>query len=149
MKKTILWTPLLTLATLVSSPLSGKVEAVLPTLYTVSGIVFAIGMGLIVSFSLHGIQNRDYIESIRENIYRVRRSFIMFFSCSTLCYLLHQYIPTLPIQLFDLKLILHPNLFTCFLIILSIAYFIVNFIEIQNLNDDIFDRLLKEKNDHT
>ncbi|MUH04039.1 hypothetical protein GM554_01865 [Commensalibacter sp. ESL0392] len=34
--------------------------------------------------------------------------------------------------------------FFCMMIILSVAYFIVNFLEMQKLNEDIFDRVNRE-----
>ncbi len=35
-------------------------EGLISTLYNVSGIMFSIGLGLIVSFNLSGIRNREY-----------------------------------------------------------------------------------------
>lgn len=43
-------------------------EGLISTLYNVSGIMFSIGLGLIVSFNLSGIRNREYIKEIRKNI---------------------------------------------------------------------------------
>ena len=39
-------------------------EGLISTLYNVSGIMFSIGLGLIVSFNLSGIRNREYIKEI-------------------------------------------------------------------------------------
>lgn len=46
-------------------------EGLISTLYNVSGIMFSIGLGLIVSFNLSGIRNREYIKEIRKNIHSV------------------------------------------------------------------------------
>lgn len=47
-------------------------EGLISTLYNVSGIMFSIGLGLIVSFNLSGIRNREYIKEIRKNIANIR-----------------------------------------------------------------------------
>lgn len=41
-------------------------DSVLSTLYNVSCIVFSVGMGLIVSFSLNGVREKGYINSIKK-----------------------------------------------------------------------------------
>lgn len=65
-------------------------EGLISTLYNVSGIMFSIGLGLIVSFNLSGIRNREYIKEIRKNIANIRDIFISYFIISTLIYI---YIP--------------------------------------------------------
>lgn len=50
-------------------------EGLISTLYNVSGIMFSIGLGLIVSFNLSGIRNREYSLSaqiVRSHIYEYR-----------------------------------------------------------------------------
>lgn len=62
-------------------------EGLISTLYNVSGIMFSIGLGLIVSFNLSGIRNREYIKEIRKNIANIRDIFISYFIISTLIYI--------------------------------------------------------------
>ena len=59
-------------------------EGLISTLYNVSGIMFSIGLGLIVTFNLSGIRNREYIKEIRKNIANIRNIFISYFATSTL-----------------------------------------------------------------
>ena len=49
------------------------------TIYTISGIMFSIGIGLIVTFNFQGIKNKSYILSIRSNLNIVRNNYIKFF----------------------------------------------------------------------
>ena len=53
-------------------------EGLISTLYNVSGIMFSIGLGLIVTFNLSGIRNREYIKEIRKNIANIRDIFISY-----------------------------------------------------------------------
>ena len=143
MKKIILWAALLILLTFILSSFENfRLEAILHTFYTVSSIMFSIGMGLIVTFSLDGIKNKSYITHIRFNILNVRKSFIIYFILSTLFYIC--------CQCFDNTIVIYKNIkvfliiFTYLFILLSILYYVVNFIAIQKLKDDIFDRLSDE-----
>lgn len=61
------------------------------TIYTVTGIIFSIGLSLIVMFSLHGLKNKSYINHLRKNLFYIRQSFIVYFSIATICYILDKY----------------------------------------------------------
>ena len=119
----------------------------LNTCFTVSAIVFSVGLSLIVTFNLTGIKNQNYIEKIRNNIHNMRNKFISYFFMVVIIYLLGNYmnindIKIISISGFDIMFDL--STFFCMMIILSVAYFIVNFLEIQKLNEDIFDMVNKE-----
>ncbi len=118
---------------------------VLPTLYNIIGIVFAIGMGLIVSFSISGVENKDYILHIRNNINQIRQKFLILFFLCTMLFICKDCVPgTRLAESIDISVFVS-DFILCFFI-LSIFYFIHNFIRIQKLHYDIFDRLLEEKN---
>lgn len=113
------------------------------TIFTINGIMFSIGLGLISSFNLHGIKNRKYLKTIRDNINSVRNSFIFLFGVSSLSYIVSILIPK-PIFIYDVKIFhayLDPMLFSVLLMVYTIFYFIINFIEIQSLNNQIIDRI--------
>lgn len=118
---------------------------IISTLYNTIGIVFAIGMGLIVTFSINGVENKDYILNIRKNIRQVRQKFIILFSICTLLFICTDNINHDMIYSGINFSIIVSN-FVLLFFIFSIIYFIVNFIRLQNLNNDIYDRLLQEKN---
>jgi hypothetical protein len=145
MKKFILRVVFVLGSTLILSAFEDlRVKDILPTIYTVSSIIFSIGMGLIVSFSLDGVKHDGYIREIRLSILNVRNSFIIYFALSTIFYITCPYVSDIFISYIDIKF--SPILFTSLFLVLSISYYIVNFIEIQNLKDDIFDRINEEKN---
>lgn len=117
----------------------------LSTLFTVNSIMFSIGLGLIAGFKITGVKNRTYIAEIRHNVKEVRNVFIILFSLSALSFMIS------PLNERPLTLSLHGYTFSLDLLLLSALvvvystiYFIRNFLAIQKLNDDIFDRLLEE-----
>lgn len=115
------------------------------TIFTVSGIMFSIGLGLIVNFNLQEVRNAWYIRKIRINLNKVRNSFIFFFALSTASFLMNEYLGCLQ---FSFKFV-HFDLSIFFLIMMlfSIVYYIVNLIDLQKLNNDIVDKLNKEENE--
>lgn len=122
------------------------------TIYTVSGIMFSIGLGLIVTFNIQGIKNKTYIKKIRQNLKDVRNTYILYFTISTICFVIDKYLrevdnaiikgSIISINLTS-SFILNFNVavFLGLLMFYSILYFIINFLAIQDLNDDIFDKL--------
>ena len=116
---------------------------IITTLYNIIGIVFSIGMGLIVTFSISGVRNKSYILNIRKSIDTVRNKFIFLFFICTL--LIVVYFQMSEIILQNNKLFIHISNFALSFFVISIVYFVFNFINIQKLKDDIFDRLLEEE----
>ena len=116
------------------------------TIFTVSGIVFSLGLGLIVTFNLSSIKNKKYIAEIRKTLNKVRNSFIFYFIVTVVCYILDKYlrdkcIISLPLfKMKNLQIELNYAIFFCVLMFYSIAYYVINFLNIQKLNDDIFDK---------
>ena len=115
-------------------------EGLISTLYNVSGIMFSIGLGLIVSFNLSGIRNREYIKEIRKNIANIRDVFISYFVVSTLIY-----IGIIDFRYKSFYIKIDCSIFACILLLFSIIYFTINFLSIQKLNDEIFDRITEEQ----
>lgn len=122
-------------------------EFLLSTLYTVSGIMFSIGLGLIASFNLSSVKNRNYLKKIRLEIQNVRNSFIILFGLSTICLVINQYLPKQDFVISIGKNAIHysPSIMIGLVMIYSILFFIVNFLEVQKLNNDIIDQVLEEE----
>lgn len=120
--------------------------SLLNTIFTVSGIMFSVGLGLIVSFSPDGVRNSSYLQRIRKNINNVKNSFFVEFFVVVLCYVLS----TLSLPLNGIivvwKVKINLPLFFSIQILLSIFYFAINFLSIQKLKNELFDRVLDEKN---
>lgn len=114
------------------------------TIYQVSGIIFSIGMGLIVSFNITSVKNRTYIKKIRDNIKHIQNIFMIYFAITTILFCCF-YIKTEPLVIISkYKVIFNIQLFITLSIICSIIYFILNFMKIQELNSQIFDRINEE-----
>ena len=114
------------------------------SLYNVLGIIFSIGMGLLITFRLDGIKNISYVRDIRGNVRYIRNCFIIYFAISTVSYMFYQKIPHYNYKSYiDTALI--ANQFTTYFIAFSMIYFVINFLAIQKLSEDIFDRINKEQ----
>lgn len=118
------------------------------TIYTVTGIMFSIGMGIIVTFNLQGIKNRNIIKIFRENLFYLRSSYIKYFTIATVLFLLDNFTR---IKGCNIKIISFKNyiinfdisLFVSLIMIFCVVYFIYNFILLHKLNNDIYDELNK------
>lgn len=116
------------------------------TIFTVSGIMFSVGLGLIVTFNISGVKNKKHIQQLRANINSVRNSFITYFLITTISYIVDKYLRDAKListhmQIKNFQIELNWSVFFCLLMMYSIAYYIINFIEIQKLNNDIFDKI--------
>jgi hypothetical protein len=105
----------------------------LNTLYTVAGIMFSIGMSLSVTSNTSGVRNKTIRNRIRKNMNQVRNFFIYHFLLTSLCYIIYLYKETINIKAFTYKI----DVLALVIIIMSIIYYIVNFIAIQRLNEQI------------
>ncbi len=105
----------------------------LNTFYTVAGIMFSIGMSLSVTSNTSGVRNKAIRSRIRRNMKQVRNFFIYHFLLTSLFYIVNLYKHTIVIRTFKYRI----DVLTLVLIIVSIIYYIVNFIAIQRLNEQI------------
>lgn len=115
------------------------------TIYTVSGIMFSIGISILVTFNLHGIKKQSFINKIRTNIINVRDTFIYYFAISTIFFIVEKYLRKSSNNIFSIfknenySIDINLSVVVSFFLFYSIFYFILNFIEVQKLNDQIFD----------
>lgn len=118
-------------------------EAFLNTIYTVSGIMFSIGMGVVCTFNPERIKNNTFLKEIRSNIINIRSSYIYIFTFTSLLYLLNQLFPnyrySFIIKTFQINIDL-PLAFVA-LNVFGVIYYILNFLKVQELNFDITDRI--------
>ncbi|WP_291076451.1 MULTISPECIES: hypothetical protein [unclassified Empedobacter] len=119
-------------------------------IFTVMGIMFSIGMGLIVTFNLSSIKNKTVLKVIRENIKKLQTSFITLFSVSALIYIIEYFFRDQNTNINTFKLLsvkevdvnFNLSLFALCFLSFSIIFFIVNFTQLQKLNNDILDQTL-------
>lgn len=121
-------------------------DGAVSTLYTISGIMFSIGMSLIVTSSAGEVKNTRIRNGIRKEIHKVRTHFIQCFVLISILYILlcsaadqHSVIPLY--KDFSLKYS-HLLVLT---IAYSVVYFVWNFLAIQRLNYQIEDALDKKE----
>lgn len=113
----------------------------LGTLYAVSGIVFSIGMSLIVTSSFSKIKNSNIRHKIEREYDDVRNTYICEFIIVSILYML--YSPGKgELDFYSLKFTYVA--FVAISITYSILFFILNFIELQKLNKKIDELLNRE-----
>lgn len=105
------------------------------TLYTITGIMFSIGLSLTVISSTVGIVNKDILRRIRKQIKHVRDSFIGVFIIASITFILYICTPDLQIKW------LNKGWSLLLVQLISILFFIINFINIQKFNEDIEDNV--------
>lgn len=123
-------------------------EFYLSAIYTVLGIMFSIAIGVIVSFNLQGVKKKSVVSKIRENIKNVRNNYIKYFVISTFLYLFDKYfrdnfnggiyeitkIKNFPIEI-------NSSIILIVVLLFGIFYYIINFIQMQELSDDLYDEM--------
>ncbi len=134
----------LILATCLSSFIQKDLDSsFINTIYTIAGIMFSIGMGILCTLNPEKVINETYYKAIRNNVIDVRNTYLLYFFILSIAYLAYQLDP-----LFSFKLgtvgnisIIFKTSFAAILInILGVLYFIANFMDIQQLGFDISDR---------
>lgn len=110
---------------------------VLNTLYTVSGIIFSVGMSIAISAKTDQVTKESKRNAIRGSYKTVRNSFMLLFGISTLLFIAAQAyaITNYPAAL---------DLLCVVFILVSIVYYIYNFVKLHKLGEDIEDQILKE-----
>lgn len=120
-------------------------KEVIGTLFTVVGVIFSVGMSLIISVSSTGVKNKDARAIFRSQLSQIRTRFIIVFVLLSLFFIL---LPkdgsTELIDLWKIKSVtikLSSNIFQVSCLLLSILYYIVNFYSIQSSLYDLQDRI--------
>ena len=109
-------------------------EALANTLFTIAGIMFSIGLSLTIVSSTSGVKNQKYKKIIRKEIAGVRNKFIWIFIFDSLTYIAFTLASSMNCTSIRLS-------FAVLLVqMISIIYFIVNFMAIEKLNQDIEDK---------
>lgn len=125
--------------------LDGPDKDAVNTLFTVVGVIFSVGMSLIISISMSGVKNKEARAIFRSQQKSIRSKFIWVFVILSLCYVL------MPIddngkivELGDFRDIQLKASFSVFMtvsLLLSIVYYIVNFYSIQSSVYEMEDRI--------
>lgn len=106
----------------------------LSTLYTVAGVIFSVGMSITISPKTEGVTNKPIKKAIRTSYSRIRNFFIWFFSLDTILFIMAEgsFYPAFF------------NIWCGIFLLLSVVYYIINFISLQKLGEQIEDQVSKE-----
>ncbi len=126
-------------------------EMTLNILYGIIGVLFSVGMSLIIAFNGSNIVNIDLKEQLRENIHKVRNNFLFVFFLGSLYYIGFSLLKDEWKQTY---IVINENMHICCtwamsvlsILVYSIIALISNYIQIQQLYEDIEDRIHQEKN---
>ncbi|MGL4448871.1 MAG: hypothetical protein ACRCUZ_14315 [Shewanella sp.] len=111
------------------------------TLYTISSIMFSIGLGVVATSAPHGVKNAEVIKHYRHGINAVQVGFISQFALATMLFFLHQYVF---MQMNWQWPYFRLGILASVAQVVTTAFFTLNFLQIKRLNEQIFDRLLRE-----
>lgn len=124
---------------------------IVTTLYTIVGIVFSVGMSLIISVSTREIKNRDAKKEVRRKMSNVTSSYIVSFLLASLLFiLLDVRSNVLPdSQSHTIEVVRHvvfwKSDFMVMTLSLCILFYIGNFMAIQDMNREIEDVIDSER----
>lgn len=115
------------------------------TLFTISGIMFSIGMSLCVISITSGVKNAHIKKRIRGCVDFVRNQFILCFGITSFLFVVFfSDVETNKVtHIYENWQIKHSHVLV-FFICYSIIYFIFNFLSLQKLNKDIEDTISEE-----
>ncbi len=110
---------------------------VLNTLYTVAGIIFSVGMSIAISAKTDQVTKDRKRNAIRSSYKNVRDSFMFLFGISTVLFIVA--------QVFSITK--YPSAFSllcAIFLLVSIVYYVFNFVKLHKLGEDIEDQILRE-----
>ena len=121
-------------------------ENTITTIYTISGIAFSIGMGVVCAFPVNNILNKQFFNKTIINIQSVRNSFCHWFILSTFMYIVSKNVQFDIFSINSKSISINVMNLTLIFIIISVVFFVINFFSIQKLNIDIQRKIILEQN---
>lgn len=125
--------------------LDGPGRDAVNTLFTVVGVIFSVGMSLIISVSTSGVKSKEARAIFRSQLKSIRSKFIWVFVILSLCYVLMPLDDNSKIlelgDIRDIQLKSSYSIFMTVSLLLSIVYYIVNFYSIQSSVYEMEDRI--------
>lgn len=119
---------------------------IVSVLYTVSGVMFSVGLSVVATFNMQGVVNPDFVNYIRRVLKRLINRYILYFIISSLAALSEMVLSDIDNSIINIwKFKINISVLCILTILYSIVYFIVNFRSIYQLNSEIFDELNKKK----
>lgn len=121
-------------------------DSTLTIIYGIIGVLFSVGMSLIISFNGSNIRNAELKKEIRDNMHNVRRNFLSVFLFSSFFFVIYSVMPKdlKQIEWYKTEGIVLKSDWSFSVIsyhLYSIVALISNYLDIQKLYEDIEDRI--------
>lgn len=126
----------------------------LSVLYGIVGVLFSVGMSLIIAFTAKDIVNIELKKLLRKSMHQVRDNFLWVFFISTSFYVVFSIIGEkwkYTVHLFkiesnELTLTFNASVAVLGILLYSIIALVSNYMDIQRFYEEIEDRIQKETN---
>lgn len=119
-------------------------DQVIQTLFTVIGIAYSIAISNIIGFKTDDIVNVKYRNIIKNKIKSMKNMNTIDFSLSILVFISSFLFASSKFSLYFVRFNL--SMFVLLSLLFSLLYIVCSFAGLQQLSEDVSDRLYKEKN---
>lgn len=125
-------------------------DTTLNILYGIIGVLFSVGMSLIIAFNGSSIVNPDLKAQLRDNMHRVRNNFLFVFFICSVFYIGFSLLKT-EWQKVDIVKNENMHIYCTWsmsvlsMLIYSIIALISNYVQIQQFYEDVEDKIHEEK----
>lgn len=126
----------------------------LNVLYGIVGVLFSVGMSLIIAFTAKDIVNSELKKILRKSMHQVRNNFLWIFFISTLFYVVFSIIGEnsqfsihfFKTESYELTVTFSVSVAVLGILIYSTIALVSNYMDIQGFYEDIEDRIQNETN---
>lgn len=127
------------------------IEITLNILYGLIGVLFSVAMSLIIAFDGSKINNLELKKGIRDSIHETRNNFLIIFTACSIFFVVYSLLPNSLQQVTWLekdsfKLYSTWSVSVLCFLLYTIIVLIYNYIDLQQLYEDIEDELAKYTN---
>lgn len=119
-------------------------DQVIQTLFTVIGIAYSIAISNIIGFKTNDIVNVKYRNIIKNKIKSMKNMNTIDFSLSILVFISSFLFTSFKFSLYFVRF--NMSMFVLLSLLFSLLYIVCSFAGLQQLSEDVSDRLYKEKN---
>lgn len=123
-------------------------------LYGIVGVLFSVGMSLIIAFTAKDIVNSELKKILRKSMHQVRNNFLWIFFISTLFYVVFSIVGEnsqfsihfFKTESYELTVTFSVSVAVLGILIYSTIALVSNYMDIQGFYEDIEDRIQNETN---
>ena len=126
-------------------------EITLNILYGLIGVLFSVAMSLIIAFDGSKIKNSELKKGIRDSIHDTRNNFLIIFAACSIFFVVYSLLPDSMQQVTwmekdSFKIYSTWSVSVLCFLLYTIIFLIYNYIDLQQLYEDIEDELAKDTN---